>query len=289
MTNIEFRQPQTLKEALGLLSASGKNTRLIAGGTDVIPGLRQGSARFKDIRHLIDIHHLRELDFISKEKEILRIGAVSTFSSIVNDKVITKSFPVLADAARHIGSVQIRNRATIAGNFVNNAPCADSVPALLVHNARIKIISPNNQRELLLEKFLKGPYKTALKSTELVSEIEIPIDTHDYKGVFYKLGRRRGVAVSRISLAILLKMSRRKITDIRIASGAITPVGIRFPNLEKALIGEDVNPGLLKKFAHKLGEEILEVTGLRWSTPYKLPVIQQIFYQLMVDLTGAEE
>jgi xanthine dehydrogenase FAD-binding subunit len=288
MTNIEFRQPQTLKEALRLLSESGKNARLIAGGTDVIPGMRQGSVRFKDISHLIDIHHLEELNFISKEKDVLRIGAASTFSNISNHKVIAKSFPVLADAARHIGSVQIRNRATIAGNFVNNAPCADSVPALLVHNARIKIISPADQRELLLDKFLKGPYKTALKPTELVSEIEVPIDTQNYKGVFYKLGRRRGVAVSRISLAILLKMSRKKITDIRIASGAVTPVGMRFPNLEKALTGKDVDLEMLKKFAHQLGKEILQATGLRWSTPYKLPVIQQIFFQLMCDLTGTK-
>lgn len=285
MVEMEFIRPETLNEALGLLGDNEKNTRLISGGTDIIPGIRQGSKRFKNIRRLIDIHHLRELDFISKEKENLRIGAATSFARIAGNESVKRAIPVLAEAAKHIGSVQIRNRATIAGNFVNNAPCADSVPALLVYNARIKIISQKSQRELLLEEFLKGPYTTALKQDEIVSEICIPLDAQNYQGVFYKLGRRRGVAVSRISLAVLMQMSGKKISDIRISSGAVTPIGMRFRKLEKAFINEKPTPVLLKKFARELGEEILQVTGLRWSTPYKLPVIQQIFYKIICDIT----
>ena len=281
---MEFIRPETFNEALRLLGDTGKNTRLISGGTDIIPGIRQGSKRFTNIRRLIDIHHLSELEFISKEKENLRIGAATTFTRIAGNESVKKAIPVLAEAAKHIGSVQIRNRATIAGNFVNNAPCADSVPALLVYNARIKIISQKSQRELLLEEFLKGPYTTALKQDEIVSEICIPLDAQNYQGVFYKLGRRRGVAVSRISLAVLMQMSGKEISDIRISSGAVTPIGMRFRKLEQAFMNEKPTPVLLKKFACDLGEEILQVTGLRWSTPYKLPVIQQIFYQIMCDM-----
>jgi CO/xanthine dehydrogenase FAD-binding subunit len=284
MCDMKLSKPDTLNDALDLLS--GRNARLIAGGTDIIPGLRQGSKRFKTIRHLIDIHHLPELRFINRDKDILRIGAAVTFSRLSEDKLIEKHVPVLAEAARHIGSVQIRNRATIAGNFVNNAPCADSVPSLLVHNARIKIVSGKNQRTLSLEKFLKGPYHTALKNNELVTEIQIPMDTTGYKGIFYKLGRRRGVAVSRISMAILAQMSKGMIHDIRLASGAVTPVGMRFSALEKEMTGQEVSTVLLKQCAHQLGKEILSVTGLRWSTPYKLPVLQKVFYQLLHDLTG---
>ena len=286
MTDMEFIQPDKLEDVLLMLAETGYRNRLIAGGTDIIPGIRQGSARFSNIRRLIDIHHLPELDFIKREKDHLGIGAAATFSRIAGDDRINETIPLLADAAKRIGSVQIRNRATIAGNFVNNAPCADSVTVLLVYNARIKIVSRKSQRELLLEEFLKGPYKTVLRADELVSEIRIPIDTLNYRGVFYKLGRRRGVAISRISLAVLLKRSGKKLSDIRIASGAVTPVGMRFRELENVASNQEITPEMLKKLTRSLAEQILQVTGLRWSTPYKLPVLQQIFYQLMCELTG---
>ena len=113
MVEMEFIRPETLNEALGLLGDNEKNTMLISGGTDIIPGIRQGSRRFKNIRRLIDIHHLRELDFVSKEKENLRIGAATTFTRIAGNESVKRAIPVLAEAAKHIGSVQIRNRATM--------------------------------------------------------------------------------------------------------------------------------------------------------------------------------
>jgi CO/xanthine dehydrogenase FAD-binding subunit len=286
MPEIEFIQPGTLKEALHLLADSRKKKGILAGGTDIIPGIRIGSGRFKSIRRLIDIHHLPELNFISFENGNLRIGSVVTFAQIAENEKIKKSVPLLAESARSIGSIQIRNRATIGGNFVNNAPCADSVPPLLVYDARITILSAKGKRELSLQEFLSGPYKTALKPQELVSEISIPLPGKGYRGVFYKLGRRRGVAVSRISLAILIKQAAAEIKDIRIASGAVTPIGMRFPHLDKAFIGVKPSSKSLKKLARSLGQEILQVTGIRWSTPYKLPVVQQVFYKLLCDLMG---
>jgi len=286
MPEMEFTRPDTLDDVLILLAETGYKNRLLAGGTDIVPGIRQGSARFKHIRHLIDIHHLPELNFIRVDKDYLRIGAAVTFSRIAGEEQIRNIAPLLADAAIKVGSVQIRNRATIAGNFVNNAPCADSVPPLLVHNARVKLVSRKTQRQLLLEEFIKGPYRTALRADELVTEIIIPLDARNYHGIFYKLGRRRGVAISRISLALLMQTSGNVISDIRIASGAVTPVGMRFRELEKAFVNEKLTTDRFKILTRDLAGQILQVTGLRWSTPYKLPVLQQIFYQIMCELTG---
>jgi CO/xanthine dehydrogenase FAD-binding subunit len=288
MAEMEFTRPDTLDDVLILLAETGYKNRLIAGGTDIVPGIRQGSARFNNIRRLIDIHHLPELNFIKADKNYLRIGGAVTFSRIAGEERIRKTAPLLADAAIKVGSVQIRNRATIAGNFVNNAPCADSVPALLVYNTRIKIVSRKSQRDLLLEEFLKGPYKTVLRADEIVTEINIPLDAHNYRGMFYKLGRRRGVAISRISLAVLMQTSGKDISDIRIASGAVTPVGMRFRELEKAFVDGEMTTDRLKILTRDLAGRILQVTGLRWSTPYKLPVLQQIFYQIMRELTGTD-
>ncbi len=285
---MDFIRPEDLPETLKFLAQPGKRSKIIAGGTDIIPGLHQGSKRFSGFGRLIAIDHLRELNTIVKRKGYMEIGAAVTFSKLAGDSVIRSNLPLLAEAAGRIGSVQIRNRATIAGNFINNAPCADSAPPLLVYDARIKIRSFKGEREIPLAKFLSGPYKTVLKPNELVTGIILPVPESGTKGVFYKLGRRRGVAVSRISLAILLKRNGVKIQFCRIACGAVTPIAIRLYDLEKKCAGQNPTPEFLKDLSRRVGEEMLHITGLRWSTPYKLPVIQQIFYQLLRDLTGSK-
>jgi len=318
----EFVQPKDLREALGLLDKHQEqgNARLIAGGTDIIPGFQQEASRFKDIKLLIDIHGLKELKIIERENNHVIIGAGVTFSELIKHPVIKELYPLLVKAAGSIGSVQIRNRATIAGNFVNNAPCADSVPPLLVYDAEIQIQSSNKKREVSLEdfllisckslqkkqafemtppkeghlsdrewgagaaRFLLKPYKTQLQPDEIVTRVVLPVPGNDYRGDFYKLGRRRGVAISRISLALLLDIQNSVIRDIRIASGAVTPIGKRFKELENSAQGKKVTTGLFQQLAQELGQQILDITGLRWSTGYKLPVVQQMFYQLLENI-----
>jgi xanthine dehydrogenase FAD-binding subunit len=280
---IEFMQPKDLQETVELLDKYQKRgkARLIAGGTDIVPGFHQEVSRFKDIELLIDIHGLKELKIIERENNHVIIGAGVTFSELTRHPVIKEFYPLLAKAAGSIGSVQIRNRATIAGNFVNNAPCADSVPSLLVYDAEIQIQSSNQKREVSLEDFLLKPYKTQLRPDEIVTRVVLPVPGNDYRGDFYKLGRRRGVAISRVSLALLADIQNSVIRDIRIASGAVTPIGMRFKQLEKSARGEKITTDLYKRLAQELGQQILDITGLRWSTDYKLPVVQQMFYQLL--------
>ena len=275
----EFVQPKDLREALYLLEQG--NARVIAGGTDIVPGFQQEASRFKNIKLLIDIHGLKELKIIEKENNHVIIGAGITFSELIKHPLIKELYPLLTKAAGSIGSVQIRNRATIAGNFVNNAPCADSVPPLLVYDAEIQIQSSNKNRKVPLEDFLLNPYKTQLQPDEIVTRVILPVPGDDYQGDFYKLGRRRGVAISRISLALLLDIQNSVILDLRIASGAVTPIGKRFKQLEKSAIGKKVTTELFQQLAQELGQQVLDITGLRWSTEYKLPVLQQMFYQLL--------
>jgi xanthine dehydrogenase FAD-binding subunit len=277
---LEVVLPKDLKGALSQL-AEKNNVHIIAGGTDVVPGLGQESNRFKNIELLVDINKIKELKGISVNNGIITIGAAETFTNILNASIIKKELPLLAKACGTIGSVQIRNRATIAGNFVNNAPCADSVPVLLAYNAAIVIESVNSKKEIPLSEFLSGPYKTQLKKDEIVTQINIPIPAKEFAGDFYKLGRRRAVAISRITLALLISVKENKIDEIRIASGAVTPIGVRFADLEKSVAGKTIDDNLLKDIAVGLGKNILEVTGLRWSSEYKLPVVQQVFYQML--------
>jgi len=281
MPSIEILTPQSLNEVLGILSNNDKVLKIIAGGTDVVTGLKQESKRFINTEVLVDINRIAEVKGIEQRNGKISIGAASTFTEIYNNQIVSKELPILKKTVATIGSLQIRNRATIAGNFVNNAPCADTVPALLVYNTTIEIESINSKREISLQDFLQGPYKTQLKKDEIVTRINIPVPPKTFVGDFYKLGRRQAVAISRITLAVLMELNENKINEIRIASGAVTPIGTRFPKLEKFAKGNEMNDNFLKTLASKMGEEIIKLTGLRWSSEYKLPVVQQMFYQML--------
>lgn len=280
MQKFNYVAPKSLNSALKILSEN-KNAKVLAGGTDIIPGLHIESRRFSGTELLVDIKKINNLHRIKETRNLVEIGACVTFSDLVESEIIRKYFPLLAKAAETVGSVQIRNRATVVGNFVNNAPCADSVPPLLVYNAKIQIQSLKRTREISLQKFLIKPYTTALKKGEIVTKIILPKPDEHLIGDFYKLGRRRAVAISRISLAVLMKKNDSLIDEIRIASGAVTPIGTRLFELERLAKGREANSDTFKELAIKLGERVLEITGLRWSSEYKLPVLQQVFYHLL--------
>ncbi len=282
--NCRILSPGSLAEVLQLLADQNSSTKILAGGTDVVTGIKQGSKRFINTDLLVDINRIPEIKNIKKDKNKITIGAGVTFSDLCASEIISNDLPILKKAASTIGSMQIRNRATIAGNFVNNAPCADTVPALLVYNAVLEIESLTSKKEISLQEFLSGPYKTQLKPGEIVTKIIIPVPDDNYRGDFYKLGRRRAVAISRLTLAVLVRHENNTIKDIRISSGAITPIGTRFQNLEKFASRKNFDENLCRELSQKIGEEVLAATGLRWSSAYKLPVIQQMLFQLLMNL-----
>lgn len=280
--------PVSLNQALKILSENKSKAKILAGGTDIIPGFHIESRRFIDTELLVDIKKIKGINEIKERKDSVEIGACVTFTQLSENEIIKKYFPLLSKAAESVGSVQIRNRATVVGNFVNNAPCADSVPPLLVYDAKIEVQSLKRKREISLQKFLIKPYTTALKKNEIVTKIIIPKPGSELKGDFYKLGRRRAVAISRISLAVLMKKKNGLIEEIRIASGAVTPIGTRLYDLEKFAKGKPANSETFKELSIQLGEKVLEITGLRWSSEYKLPVLQQTFYQLLEKVSRDE-
>jgi carbon-monoxide dehydrogenase medium subunit/xanthine dehydrogenase FAD-binding subunit len=278
-----IKNPSSVEEVLQILSNHRTKNKIIAGGTDIIPGFHINSPRFTGIDVLVDINGIKEISQIIELDSYFSIGSSVTFSHLQASSLVRENLPVLYEAASGIGNKQIRNRATIAGNFINNAPCADSVPALLVYDAQVVVKSIENESIVSLQDFLEFPYKTILKNDEIITEIRIPKKNAHLLGSFYKLGRRRAVAISRISLAVLGSVENGIFTDFRLASGAITPIGMRFKEIESFILGKGIDRDLLKEVAVKTGSKILEVTGLRWSTPHKLPVLQKTLYQLLVN------
>jgi CO/xanthine dehydrogenase FAD-binding subunit len=274
-----------LKETLQFICNNGAQSRIIAGGTDVLIELRKDNNKFENIENIIDIHDIPELRNIAVENNVCSIGACCTFKEMSNNELIRSYFLVLKMAVEKIGSPQIRNVATIGGNICNLAACADSIAPLLVYDARVTLRSEKSVRTVPLETILIKPYKTDVHHDEVLTHILLPLPDKDWKYCFYKLGRRSGVSISRLSYAILLKANKGKIEDIRFAFGALFAVPKRLKDLERELKQKTISSELLKEVSRRIAQQILDETGVRWSTSYKIPVLQQLFFSSLSDLT----
>ena len=183
VSNISMLSPKTLKKALTLVSEEYK---LISGGTDIIVELRKRN----DAEKLLDISQLQELKKIKKTKESIVIGSAASVNSIISNKAIIKNYPILVEACSLIGSKQIRNRATLGGNIVNAAPCADSVPPLVIYDAKVILQSIDGLREIPIKDFIVKNYQTQIKPSEILTAIVIPLPQKKFYHSYYQLGKK---------------------------------------------------------------------------------------------------
>lgn len=224
---MSLHRPETLEEALALLRGGAA---VLAGGTDVYPGLRDGSAP----PGMVDISRVSGLRGIARTPGGWRIGAATTWTDIVRAD-LPPLFDGLRAAAREVGSVQIQNAGTVAGNLCNASPAADGVPALLSLDASVLLEGPRGPRSLKLGVFVLGPRRTALEPGELVVAIDVPGAAG--QGAFLKLGARRYLVISIAMVAVVTEMRAGRIARAALAVGACSPVARRLPALEAALEG----------------------------------------------------
>jgi CO/xanthine dehydrogenase FAD-binding subunit len=206
--------------------------QIIAGGTDLYPALGDRPVP-ENLLDLTGIHGFRD---ISETQNCWRIGAAVTWADVTKAG-LPSGFDGLIEAALAVGSVQIQNRATIAGNLCNASPAADGVPPLLAMNARVELVSPRGARVLLLSDFINGVRDTALDSDELLSAILIPKDAGTAKSAFIKLGSRRYLVISIVMVGVSLHRENGVIARARVAVGACSAVAQRIPEIEAGLIG----------------------------------------------------
>ena len=199
MRPFAYERPTRLEDAIALLADDAAEARLLAGGTDLIIRLRDGSVR---PRTVVDVKRIAELDGrIDDVADGLRIGALTTMTDIAADPRIRRDFQALAEAAAVVGSVQIRNRATLAGNLCNASPAADTAPALLVDGARIVAVGPGGRRTVRLDDVFVRSGTTTLAPSELVEAIELPRPTAPRGFVHVRRTRRRGHDLASVTLA----------------------------------------------------------------------------------------
>jgi CO/xanthine dehydrogenase FAD-binding subunit len=217
METFTYRRPSTLAEAVALLAANAPDARLLAGGTDLIIGLRDGSEK---PRVVIDVKRIPELcPGVSERDGIVTIGAATVMADLARNELVRRHFFALAEAASIVGSVQIRNRATLAGNICNASPAADTAPPLLVYEATVLAAGPGGTRRIPIDEFFVRSGVTTLAHDELVMAVELPLPAGRMGAAHVRRTRRRGHDLASVTLCC--GVDERGVT--RLAYGSVGP------------------------------------------------------------------
>ncbi|MCX6893148.1 MAG: FAD binding domain-containing protein [Verrucomicrobia bacterium] len=270
MKPFEYIAVHTIAEACDALAAHGAETRLLAGGTDLLIELRRGSK--KAPRVVLDISGVAEMAGIAESGAHITLGPLTTHAELARSELLREFAPLLGEAAAAIGSPQIRARGTVGGNIMNAAACADTVPPLIALGATVALQSKAGCRELALADLFVKPYQTRANADELLTAVRFPKPGPGARSAFIKLGRRNALAISRLSVAAMLELGKDgRITEARIVPGAAFPTWQRVTEAERLLLGEMPGEPLFASAGRKVSEEMIKATGRRWSTEYKEP------------------
>lgn len=266
LSSLELLRPASLEQALRMLHEQGPLTPL-AGGTDIYVNLQFGTAR--ETRY-IDLSRLNALRGIDRSGDILRIGALATYTEISHSPDVARVSPILQSAAREIGGIQIQNRATLGGNIANGSPAGDTLPVLAVADAILVLASVTGESRVPFNSFYTGYRKSVLRPDELIIAVEISaVEGRQY---FRKVGTRAAQAISKLVFAGI------KSEPPRIALGSVAPTVIRLPRTEAALASGD-----LPAAQRALGEEISPIDDLRSTAAYRKQVATNLLARFWND------
>ncbi|HZW05035.1 MAG TPA: xanthine dehydrogenase family protein subunit M [Anaerolineaceae bacterium] len=258
-------RPTSESELLSSLSVQG--SRLIAGGTDLLPRFRRSG---EAPAVLVDLSRLASLRFLQREGDELVIGARTTQAELADSPLVTQFAPALAQAAASVGSPQTRNRATIGGNLVNASPAADTLPPLLAFGASVALIGPEGRREQPLDEFLLGPGQTSLQSGEYLHSVRFPIPSPQSFSTFIKLGKRSGMAIAVASAAAFVQWGAGGCIEVaRVALGSVAPTARRSPAVEQSLTGQQLDEVDLDAAAGRVQLDIAPITDVRATAAYR--------------------
>jgi xanthine dehydrogenase FAD-binding subunit len=279
MDFVKIFTPSDLIDLRKLFLNIDDNTYLLAGGTDLIIKLNKKEKRF--FYNLIDLSGIKDLQYIKEDDKNIYIGSMTTFSQIAENNLIECYTYCLKKAANNVGSVQIRNSATIGGNIANASPAADSIPALLALDSNIKILTKDDRIiTLKLNQYLHEYNK---KIPTCILEIIIP-KKYNIISNFEKLGSRTQVTISKINMAGVLEFDKGKIKAASFSLGAVSRIAVISENINKKLMGKEFNESLKKEFIEIVTKEVEELTKGRASSEYKKEAVKGICEDMFMNL-----
>ena len=218
----------------------------------------------------MDIKGFDELKGIGLKNRALVIGALATFSDVLESELVAQKFPLLREMAGMVASNGVRNRATLVGNICSAVPCCDAGPVLQVYNAVVHVRGPNGKRKIPIGQWFVGPRKTARRPGEIATSVSIPPPGKKNAGCFVKLKRYRGEDLAQASVAVLVLAGR----EYRLAFGAVAPIAVRGPRTEALLKGQKLSADLLEEAGKIAVEEVVPITDIRSTKEYRALMVE---------------
>lgn len=270
----DYCAPKGLEEALDILAEYGERASALAGGTDLVLFMERGKLR-PDL--VVEIPSCSPFVGIESTDGQIRIGSRTTMRELETSSVIRSRIGILAEAAGEVGSLQIRNLATIGGNICTASPAGDTLPALLVLDASVKLVRKDGERVIPLRDFFVGPGKTVRQPDELLTEVICPVPSGKFGWSFYKLSVRRYMDIAIVNAAALVVVNDDgEIVDARLAFGSVAPTPIRVYEAEERLKGTPLNEILLDEVANLAQEASSPITDQRGTAEYRRIMVYRL-------------
>ena len=278
LPDYELKIPANVGEALRLLNDEPGVWRPFAGGTDLMVLLEAGKLAHK---RFVSLWSLPELRGIEISDNHVTIGAMTTYSQIQRHDVLRAEFPLLGEAANLTGAIAIQNRGTIGGNIANASPAADSLPALLVYEAELELISSAGSRVVPYVGFHTGYKTTLMREDELIRAIRLPRTTAGWQQHSRKVGTRKAQAISKVCIAAMAKLDGVTISDIRLAYGSVAPTPVRAWKTEAALKGRKLDSATIQTARTELLNELKPIDDIRSTADYRSRVAANLLEEFL--------
>ncbi|HUP28260.1 MAG TPA: FAD binding domain-containing protein [Chloroflexia bacterium] len=282
----DYLQPSSTEEALRLLHENTGDSRLVAGGTDVLVELQRG---IKPARRLIDITGLRDLKYITVQGNEIRIGALATHNDVLASPECRDHALPLAQACIEIGAPQIRTRGTVVGNVVTASPANDTIAALTALGAELVLLSLDGERVVPLDEFYTGVRRTVLTPVEMVREIRFKALGPDRRGMWRRIGLRRAQAISVIHVSPVIQFDGDRVAGARIALGCLAPTIVRTQKAEEYLIGKMLDPETCREAGRLACADVRPISDLRGSAEYRLTTLATLLADCLTKISHGKE
>jgi xanthine dehydrogenase iron-sulfur cluster and FAD-binding subunit A len=274
----------TLKEALNILSLEKGKVKVLAGGTDLMLEIERGFHLSTEI--LLDISRIDGLDKITLDDSgWVHFGAMVTHNQAMGSELLHKYAPLLVEACFGVGSPQIRNRGTIAGNLITASPANDTISPLMALDAILTLESERGSRKIRIEEFYNGVRKTKIEKDELLTEISFKALGPENKSIYKKFALRKTQAISLVNASIILKMEKDIISDVNITLGAVAPVIIHAKMAESFLIGKQLTEDNIEKTAELVKEDVNPISDIRSSADYRVKISSVLVKRGLIELS----
>jgi aerobic carbon-monoxide dehydrogenase medium subunit len=269
----EMYQPTSLQQASRLLKEKGAGGRFLAGGTDLVIAIKEKGLIPK---YVVDLKKIPGVSGIREHADgSITIGALTTMREIETDPLLNKKYPFLCQSAAEVGSIQIRNRATVGGNMANATPSADVAPSLIALNATAKIVDADGERIVALEEFFRGPGQSIMSPEEILTEITIPKTSPQLVGEYIKFSPRDMMDLAYVGVAVAYVIAADKhCSGVRIVLGAVAPQPIRARNAEALLEGQLLTEEVAAKVGAEAAKESKPISDVRSSAEYRRAMVE---------------